>query len=131
MYFFRELLFLRMIGLLARNSSRESELHGFDPMSTPVPTKGEPKLFYHRPTRVMGFLSGLLQSQWFDRLKCELSPSMWAIFENSWVNFSHFAEDIAHKQAKSSLSRDGIFAAYLRGRAIVCKKGQEGIDIVI
>jgi hypothetical protein len=58
-------------------------------------------------------------------------PTRWAIFENSWVNFSHFSEDIAHKQAKSSLTKDGLFAAYLRGRAVVCKKGQEGIDLVI
>jgi hypothetical protein len=61
----------------------------------------------------------------------ESSPALWDILENSWINFSHFSEDIAHKQAKSSLTRDGIFTAYLRGRAIACKKGQEGIDLVI
>jgi hypothetical protein len=133
MYFSSVSLFLRIVGLLARNSSRQSELPrpDFDPMSTQLSTNGEPKLFYHRPTRVTGFLSGLLQPQWFNRLRLESSSSMWAIFDNSWVNFSHFSEDIAHKQAQSSLSRDGIFAAYLRSRAIVCKRGQEGIDIAI
>jgi len=66
-----------------------------------------------------------------ERLKLEASPGFWDILNNSWINFSHFSEDIAHKEATSSLTQDGIFAAYLRGRGIVCKKGQTGIDIVI
>lgn len=87
-------------------------------------------LYCHRPTRVTSFLSALLNNHCIEILKFR-SPEQWNAFENSWVNFSHFSEDIAHKAAQDSLTQDGVFAAFLRGRAIVCRKGQKGIDLVI
>jgi hypothetical protein len=56
---------------------------------------------------------------------------MWNTLKRSWVNFSHFSEEFSHKEAYDSLTSDGLFSAFLRGRAIQCIKGQKGIDLVI
>jgi hypothetical protein len=94
------------------------------------PNNGEPILYSQRPTTVTDFLSWMLSPRWIAILKAE-TPNVWDRLRDGWINFSHFSEDIAHTDAHSSLSDDGLFAAYLRGRAILCKKGQTGIDLVI
>ena len=75
-------------------------------------------------------MSALLDNNWVEILRSR-SPSLWDILENSYVNFSHFSEDIPHKDAQDSLTQDGVFSSFLRGRAILCKKGQKGLDLVI
>lgn len=59
------------------------------------------------------------------------SPDVWQSLENSYVNFSHFTEEIGHKDAYDSLTAEGLLACFLRGCAIQCKQGQPGIDMVI
>jgi hypothetical protein len=60
----------------------------------------------------------------------KVSP-VWKTLEHCWINFSHFTEDIIDEQAFSSFEQEGLFGAYLRGRAIQCKRGQCGLDLVI
>ena len=39
--------------------------------------------------------------------------------------------NLYHPENTDSFTRDGPFTAYLRGRAVQCKRGQAGIDLVI
>lgn len=121
---------LTLIGLIARQNARRTEFSDLESMSLHLSRDGEPILYCHRPTRVTAFLSALLHDKWIEVLRSQ-SPSLWDILGKSFVNFSHFSEDIAHKDAHDSLTRDGVFCSYLRGRAIVCRKGQKGLDLVI
>ena len=59
------------------------------------------------------------------------SPKVWQILDNSYVNFSHFSEEVGHKNAFNSLTTQGLLSLYLRGCAIQCRQGQVGIDLVI
>src|SRR5207237_8505570 len=113
----------------ARHNARTAELSHLDPMSLEC-SNGEPLLYCHRPCTVKGFLECLLQERWIEEIRSS-SPDLWKVFGNSWINFSHFSEDFGHGAAQDSLSLRGLLAAYLRGRAIVCKQGQRGIDLAI
>ena len=88
----------------------------------------EPLLRSHRPTRVTAFLESLFESHWVEHIR---KNSPWDCLQNSWINFSHFTEDLIDKEAFDSLTQEGLFGAYLRGRAIQCKRGQTGVDLVI
>jgi hypothetical protein len=90
----------------------------------------DPLLYSQRPTTVTDFLCALLAPEWIEVLETA-APNVWRRLGQSWVNFNHFSEDIAHKEAFDSLSQEGLFAAYLRGRAIMCKRGQTGLDLVM
>lgn len=89
----------------------------------------EPLLPSQRPTPVTNFIKALLNGACVDHIM-KTSP-LWDRLHNAWVNFSHITEDMPDKYASNSLSQKGLFAAYLRGRAIQCKRGQVGLDIVI
>ena len=88
--------------------------------------RGDPLLYSHRPTQVTKFLRCLFKDMWVEAMK-RTNPNVWQTFENSYVNFSHFTEDICHKDAYNSLTTEGLFASYVRGCAIQCRQGQAGI----
>lgn len=92
--------------------------------------RGDPLLYSHRPTPVTTFLLCLFKDIWVQAMK-QTSPDIWQSLENSYVNFSHFTEEISHKDACNSLTAAGLLALYFRGCAVQCRQGQAGIDIVI
>src|SRR5205814_2608474 len=59
------------------------------------------------------------------------SPKVWKRLKTSYINFSHFSEEISDKDAYNSLSTEGLWTHFLRGCAIKCRQGQAGIDMVI
>jgi hypothetical protein len=93
-------------------------------------TRCDPLLYSQRLTPVTTFLQCLFQDTWVKAMK-HFSPDVWRSLENSYVNFSHFTEEIGHKDAYDSLTADGLLACFFRGCAIQCKQGQPGIDMVI
>ena len=90
----------------------------------------EPQLYSHRPTSVTAFLRCLFKKAIVQDIK-QRSPKVWKRLETSYINFSHFSEDISHKDAYNSLSTEGLWTHFLRGSAIKCREGQAGIDMVI
>jgi hypothetical protein len=87
-------------------------------------------LYSNRHTKVTTFLSALYRSSVIDHIRENL-PDIWDTLREAWINFSHFTEEISDKEAFNSLTPEGLLAAFLRGRAIQCKCGQAGIDLVI
>jgi hypothetical protein len=88
-----------------------------------------PVLEYFRLTKVTIFLRWLFRQ---DRVTAIAKHrKMWNDLDNCYINFSHFTEDLCDTEAHDSLSCEGLFGAFLRGRAIQCKQGQVGIDLVI
>jgi hypothetical protein len=87
-----------------------------------------PALYSHRLTEVTTFLQSLFNE---DQITILRKTKMWRDLDDCYINFSHFTEDLCDNQAHNSLSREGLFGAFLRGRAIQCKQGQAGIDLVI
>ena len=61
----------------------------------------------------------------------QTNPDFWQSLENSYVNFSHFTEDVCHKDAYNSLTTEGLLASYFHRCAIQCRQCQAGIDMVI
>ena len=59
------------------------------------------------------------------------SGSRWRRRTTCYINFSHFAEDTAHKDAYKSMTEEGLLAHFIRGCAIKCCPNQAGIDMVI
>jgi hypothetical protein len=92
---------------------------------------GEPQLYSNCLTPVTTFLKCLFKKEWILKAMEQSSPSVWKKLETSYINFSHFAEDIQHPDAYKCLSEDGLLSLFLRGCAIKCAYGQEGIDMVI
>lgn len=90
----------------------------------------EPQLYSHRPTSVTTFLRCLFNEAVIREIQ-KRSPKVWQKLETSYVNFSHFAEEICHKNAYDSLNVEGLLAHFLRGCAIKCRQTQAGIDMVI
>jgi hypothetical protein len=90
----------------------------------------EPQLYSHRPTSVTAFLRCLFNEPVIEEIK-QRSPKVWKRLETSYINFSHFSEEISHKDAYNSLSTEGLGTHFLRGSAIKCRQGQAGIDMVI
>lgn len=93
-------------------------------------SRGDPLLYSQRLTPVTVFLQCLFKDTWVKAIK-HYSPDVWRSLENSYVNFSHFTEEIGHKDAYDSLTAEGLLACFFRGCAIQCKQGQPGIDMVI
>jgi hypothetical protein len=93
-------------------------------------TRGDPVLYSQRLTPVTTFLKCLFEDTWVRAIQ-KASPDVWQTLNNSYINFSHFTEDIAHKDAYDSLTAEGLMASFVRGGAIQCKQGQCGIDLVI
>jgi hypothetical protein len=117
-------------GLLARRHALELTYPEIN-IDTMLPSaRGDPLLYSHRPTPVTTFLRCLFADIWVEAIK-HVSPNIWQTLENSYVNFSHFTEEICHKDAHDSLTVEGLLALYFRGCAIQCRQGQAGIDMVI
>ena len=117
-------------GLLARRYALELTYPEVN-IDTMVPSAlGDPLLYSHRPTPVTTFLRCLFEDIWVEAIK-HVCPDIWQTLENSYVNFSHFTEEICHKDAYNSLTAEGLLALYFRGCAIQCRQGQAGIDMVI
>lgn len=92
---------------------------------------GEPQLNSNRLMPVTTFLKYLFNKKWILKSMEQSSPSVWKKLETSYINFSHFSEDIQHPDAYKCLSEDGLLSLFLRGCAMMCAHGQEGIDMVI
>ena len=88
-----------------------------------------PVLESHRLTAVTSFLGSLFS----ENRVASISEhrEIWRLLGQCFINFSHFTEELCDINAHNSLTRDGLFKAFLRGRAIQCKQGQAGIDLVI
>ena len=93
-------------------------------------SRGDPLLYSQRLTPVTTFLQCLFKATWVNAMK-RFSSDVWQTLEHSYVNFSHFTEEISHKDAYDSLTAEGLLACFVRGCAIQCKQGQPGIDMVI
>src|ERR1700737_3055197 len=113
------------IGLFARYHKLEENKR--EPL---VSRTGDISLGSQRPITVATFLEGLYNKAIIEHIKAT-SFTMWATLEESWINFSHFSEEIIHKEAYNSLTSEGLFSLFFRGRAIQCRRGQAGIDLVI
>lgn len=90
---------------------------------------GGPALESHQLTTVKNFLQSLYNHDHFKAI-CK-KRTICDRLNHCYINFSHFTEDLCDPLAHNSLSREGLFGAFLRGRAIQCKQGQAGIDLVI
>lgn len=92
---------------------------------------GEPQLYSNCLTPVTAFLKCLFNKKWIHNALEQSSPSVWETLKTSYINFSHFAEDIQHPDAYKCLSEGGLLSLFLRGCALKCSHGQGGIDMVI
>lgn len=109
---------------MARHKSLQSLPFQLDDTDTTGPV-----LYSHRLTKATSFLRSLFSK---DRVAAIMKiRKMWNDLDNCYINFSHFTEDLCDNQAHNSLSQEGLLGAFLRGRAIQCKQGQAGIDLVI
>jgi hypothetical protein len=105
---------------MARHNSLQLQAHD--------PDSPSPILESHRPTTANQFLQSLFtQERYRSIAESQLSKRL----DQCYINFSHFTEDLCDSHAHDSLSLEGLFGAFLRGRAIQCMQGQTGIDLVI
>jgi hypothetical protein len=123
---------LKNAGLLARRRALAETYKNVDIASLVEDgtNADEPQLYSHRPTSVTAFLRCLFKETIVQEIK-QRSPKVWKRLETSYINFSHFSEDISHKDAYNSLSTEGLWTHFLRGSAIKCRQGHAGIDMVI
>ena len=121
---------LTKLGILARRWALESFYEGVKVNTLQQSPRQDPLLYSHRPTPVTLFLRSLFQETWVKAMEVK-SPEVWQILDHSYVNFSHFSEEVGHKNAFNSLTKEGLLTLFLRGCAVQCKPGQVGIDLVI
>jgi len=88
-----------------------------------------PVLESHRLSTVTSFLAALFSQNRVASISKQ--RAIWTLLGQCFINFSHFTEELCDINAHNSLTRDGLFKAFLRGRAIQCKQAQTGIDLVI
>jgi hypothetical protein len=90
----------------------------------------EPQLYSQRLTPVTTFLECLFQKRHVDKIKRSCG-GLWKRLKTYYINFSHFAEDTAHKDTYNSMTEEGLVAHFIRGCAIKCGQYQAGIDLVV
>lgn len=117
-------------GLLARRRALETFYEYDMDCLGPCKDGSEPRLYSHLPTPGTVFLESLFQKQYIDQIKTYYT-ALWERLQTCYVNFSHFSEDISHKDAYNSLTVEGLLAHFIRGSAIKCRFNQAGIDMVI
>lgn len=118
------------IGLLALRQSLQVRYPDVDIDMMELSSRGDPLLYSQRLTPVTTFLNCLFKDTWVTAMR-RTCPDVCQTLDNGYINFSHFTEELAHKDTYDSLTAHGLFALFLRGCAIQCKQGQPGIDIVI
>jgi len=120
---------LKVIGLIARRYALE-QFYNNKRNPDSLGDFTEPQLYSQLPTPATTFLECLFQKHCIDLIK-QSSGSLWERLATCYINFSHFTEDIAHKDAYNSLTEEGLVSHFVRGCAIKCGQNQPGIDMVI